>query len=459
VSAAALLAALEAAGVRTEGLDALRDVSGLPLGRPAAVVAPDHPEGVVAVVSAARAAGVRVAVVGATQAYWRPLSLDGVLALRVDRLRSIAVGDGVVRVGAGAAVRDVDATLRAVGRHLPFRPDAFGDSTVGGMVAAGSTSGWGMGLADVDRSVVQLDVVDGRGLRWSTGASGAWPSLPPFLRPGVPDATGLFLAAEGSFGVVVGVTLRAPPAPWRVRLTGHVALEGRARLATSLRPALESGLLETAKIVAYRDGAQTADRTRDAEVELWVASPWSSEEALARAAAVAAAVSGLQGIRQTVEDAEARSGRGPLYEATWQGPASALRAYRASHALLGMDVNADWSMLEALLASADDELDAQDDLSGLVGRRAALYLAPGFLNLGLHTTVLAASASAAQQAGAQTLSRWSSLPVIPYRVGRSWPDATLDGIDAPVASVWQGLREVLDPDGVFVPTSVLRRGR
>jgi hypothetical protein len=124
-----------------------------------------------------------------------------------------------------------------------------------------------------------------------------------------------------------------------------------------------------------------------------------------------------------------------------------------------MDVNADWSMLEALLASADDELDAQDGLSGLVGRRAALYLAPGFLNLGLHTTVLAASAAAAQQAGAQTLSRWSSLPVIPYRVGRSWPDATLDGIDAPVASVWQGLREVLDPDGVFVPTSVLRRGR
>lgn len=459
MTARALVAALQTAGLKVEELSTSRDVAGCDLGEPLAVVAPDSVAGVVAAVGAARSVGARIAVVGATQAYWRPLALDGVLALRVDRLRSIAIGEGVVTVGAGASVREVDVALRAVGRHLPFRPDAFGDSSVGGMVAAGSTSGWGMGLTDVDRCVVQLDVVDGRGLPWSTGASGAWPRLPPFLRSGTPDATGLFLAAEGSFGVVVGATLRAPPAPWRVRLSGTVTLAGRGALAASLRPALEAGILETARIAAYRDGAGVGERGRDAEVELWVASGWSAEEALARAAAVVAAAVGLQGARQTIEDAACRAGSGPLYEATWQGPASALEGYRQAHALLGLDVNADWSMLPILLASADDELDRQATLPGLIGRRAALYLAPGFLNLGLHTTVTRDAAASAQRAGAETLARWAELPVVPYRIGRAWPEATLDAIDGAVASVWAGIRQVLDPDGVFVPTSVMRRAR
>lgn len=146
-------------------------------------------------------------------------------------------GHGCVRVGAGVALADLEAALRAAGWTYPPAP-TWTAATVGGIVATnaagpatfkhGVTRDWVAGLTVVLPCGEVLDLRrgevvasgDGR-LEIDTATSGtiglaiaplSWPDVPKrsagyALVPGM-DLVDLFVGAEGTLGVVTGVSLR-----------------------------------------------------------------------------------------------------------------------------------------------------------------------------------------------------------------------------------------------------------
>jgi FAD/FMN-containing dehydrogenase len=447
----ALRAALEGAAVPSHDPGgAWEDIARYPIGRPLLVAAPRDTLGVAAVVREAGARGVRVVPVGHRTAYWAPLHVEGAVALDLSGLQTRYLDDGVVEVGAGVTVRALDEALRAQGRHLPFRPDAFGDTTVAAMLSVGSTSGFGMVQGPASRWVAGLEVVTGEGRILRAGASAAWPHLPVFTRDGLPDATGLFFAAEGTLGIITRAWLHAPPAPHRVHLHARVAHAHLPDLLALGRRWVDAHAVETLRAARYADGGPDGVWVLDA----WVRSTWSAEEAATRAGDLTGALTAETGasVRLTPEDEEGRSGRGAFYEATWQGPPGALAAWGATHQLVGLDVNVSWAGLPAVLDAAAQIVAAQQGAPGVVGGRTALYLAPELVNVGLHTTVRADVDGAVTWAHAhlrEGLSRLWDAGVVPYRPGRAWPSVVWSTLDPSARALMDAAKAALDPHGVL----------
>src|SRR6185369_501685 len=119
------------------------------------------------------------------------------------------------------------------------------------------------------------------------------------------------------------------------------------------------------------------------EVDVWIASPWSGSEASERAAAAAQDLAALAShVIATPETSAARSGQSPDHDARFLGPMSGHEEFAARHALIGVDVNAPYERTEAMLSVAR-ELVADQLSAGVEQTRIALYLAPGFVNLGI----------------------------------------------------------------------------
>jgi hypothetical protein len=108
----------------------------------------------------------------------------------------------------------------------------------------------------------------------------------------------------------------------------------------------------------------------------------------------------------------------------------------------------------ALVETATDLYETQRRSPHVLAARMALYLAPDFLNLGLHAAASHAPEAAAWAAAfvPEALGRLWGHGVIPYRVGRSWPQQTLDALDPHVRDAWTRLRRALDPAGVLHPS-------
>ena len=429
-----------------------RDIAGRALGAPRAAVRPTDTASIAALVAAAAHARVSVVPYGARTAYWWPLELTDAIGLDLTGLDDHRFADGVLEAGAGALIRPIDLTLRAAGHALAWLPDAFGDTPIGGAAAMAGTSGIGMAQGPFSRTLTGLEVVTGEGRVLRTGASGAWPHLPMFLRDGVPDLTGLLLGSEGAFGVITRVWLRPPLAPWLVHLRGVAPLATVEPLLEVGQRLAALGVLETLRAVRQSDGEHPGSFVVDA----WATSPWSPAEAAARAEHARAELHRATGATFRVEahDAHDRAGRGPRYEARWSGPMGAHAAFAERAALLGLDVNAPWPGVAALIETATDLYEAKRRSPHVLAARMALYLAPDFLNLGLHAAASHAPEAAAWAAAfvPEALGRLWGHGVIPYRVGRSWPQQTLDALDPHVRDAWTRLRRALDPAGVLHPS-------
>lgn len=418
------------------------DIGRFDLGTPLAVVTPGTEDEAAAVVAWCASQRIGVVPVGRRTAYWHPLHLDGTVALDLRRLDTIT-WSGLVRCGAGTAVRPLDVALRGRGFHLPLHPDAFGDTSVGAMVASACTSGIGMGQGAIGRWVAGLRVIDGEGRIFRTGsdAIGA-----PLLRDGLPDLTGLLLGAEGGLGVVTAIDLALVPAPWRVRLRFAAPAAAGSEVAALGRSL--AGLYDTFRVIR---GAEPPRAPGGWDADLWIQSPLSAEEARARADVVAARIRDTLAVTVTIapETETARQGRSPAYDERWQGPSAGHRAFAERAALIGLDVNAPYEAAPSLLRIAEAQL-AEAVAHPVPQARIALYLAPGFVNLGLHVSC----AHTDREWGHAHQQRWltalAELSVVPYRLGRTWPAALLTR-DPVARAHLLAIKRALDPHGILHP--------
>lgn len=437
---AALVAALGAAHVEPRG--GLRDVSG----RECAFawwVRPGDTAEVAAVVRACREHRAGLVPVGSGTAYWAPLPEHAAVALDLSRLEGLEWSGRVAVVGAGAAVRPLDQQLRAAGGHLALHPDAFGDTTLGALVATACTSGIGMGTTTIGDAICGVEVVTGTGEVIFTG-SAARAGVPPFLREGFPDLTGCFIGAEGGLGVVTRVALKFRPAPWRIHLRGGVPAEGLAAvvgLGRSLGGAYDTFRL-TRSLGRWGEGYA---------LDVWVISAFSAREAAERAVEVERRLveAGARVESRAAESARARGGKSPEYDARWTGRLGGLDLFTARARMRGLDVNAAYEAFDVLLPAAEALIAAQR-AAGVPESRLAWYLAPDFVNLGVHASVPLDTDPWPPEASAPWFERFAALPVVPYRLGRSWPPEMLDGLGAGREAL-RALRRQLDPDGILQP--------
>ncbi len=440
-----VLAAGLAARVGSENVEpgvVVRDTAGRDCG-PFLQVRPANTAEVAEVLRYCASERAPVVPVGRATAYWHPLPDDAAVALDLRRLNAVEWIGQVAVAGAGAAVRPLDQALRAAGGHLALHPDAFGGTTLGALVATACTSGIGMGQTTVGELVAGVEVVSGAGDVFFTG-SASHQAVPPLLREGLPDLTGLFLGAEGGIGVVTKVALRFRPPPWRVHLRGAVdptALKRVVSLGRTLADAYDTFRL-TRSLTTWNQGYV---------LDLWVVSSFSAQEAGVRAAEVERRLieAGALISRRVVESPRARDGVGPDYDARWAGPIDGLAAFAARGRLRGLDVNAAYECVPDLLLAAEAMLAAQR-VAGVPESRLAWYLAPDFVNLGVHATVPLDSDPWPPAVSRPWFDRFAALPVVPYRLGRAWPAGWLEGLGVTRES-FRALKATFDPMGILQP--------
>lgn len=441
------------ASAMNTAVEPAHDVCRFPLGQPRIVVTPEDTAQVKCVVEAARRSAVPVVPHGFMSGYWRPLHLDGAIALDVSALQGLRLEDDVVVCGAGVGFRRLDVWLRARGLHLPLRPDAFGETSIGAMVATGCTSGFGMGDGPLSRHITGLTVVTGAGKVVRTGASWGLRDTPPFLRDGLPDLTSAFIGSEGTLGVITEVALRPLPAPWRVRV--HAELPGTAEVGVALcvlgRTLGASGVYDT-----YRGAREVEGNAANPcfALDTWIRSRWSAAEADERAERVASNIRAELGVTATVtpESEAARRGESPDYDLPWPGPEGSLAMMTEHFHLVGMDVNAPHACARDLMDLAD-AVAAEQHARGALQVRTALYLAPEFINLGLHSAfpVNQDTIAWSRTHVEKWLARLSRLPVVPYRTGRVWPVGDAGRITPEASSDLHALKRFFDPDGLMNP--------
>lgn len=428
------------------------DLSRHSLGIPLARVRPRDTGEVAQVVVAARAAGVPVVPAGQRTAYWRPLRFDGAVVLETSGLDRIEEPDwegGLVWCGAGATVRAVDDRLRAGGAALAAYPDAFGDTSVGAMVATGFCAGLGMGLATLSDLVGGLRVVLGTGEVLPTGA-GLVLQASAFVRVGLPDPTELFFASEGALGVVTEVAIRLRPLAARTQLSWAVpAGPGGVRAVVAFARRLRApGLYETLRATWER--GPEAGGAEPLRVDLVLQSPLDAAELEGRVrAATALARECLVGAPPPSRCAAPGDAPDPAGDGHW--------ARMGRGHFVGVDVVAPYGELEACWEVAE-EVVARARQRPSRSLRSALYFAPGFVNLGLHFVFEGTSDAAVREAHGLiewAIARLAPLRVIPYRWGRAWGPALGPKLDPVYRALVHDLKRRCDPDGILHPGASL----
>jgi L-gulono-1,4-lactone dehydrogenase len=168
--------------------------------RPARVVAPRSREELAEVVGAAAAAGEKISVTGAGHSFTEAAMTDRTM-LRLDGLRGVLDADrgsGLVRVGAGTVLADLNEELAWLGLALENMGD-IDAQTVAGAISTG-THGTGAAFGNISARVegIELVLADGS-VRDLTAAGDA--ELLRAARVGV-----------GALGAISAVTLRCFPA-------------------------------------------------------------------------------------------------------------------------------------------------------------------------------------------------------------------------------------------------------
>lgn len=372
------------------------------------------------------AVGCRPRPVGALTTFWEPDAFDVDVALDTLGLRTpsrIDVAERVGCFGAGLTVREVDQMARAQGLCLVAYPDSDGSASVGSMAAVACTSGLGMArLAPVEQ-IVGLTVVTPDATVLKTGAS--WRLGHGGIAHGMPDPTGMFLGAQGRFGVITEVVLALTPVPWLAARTWSEPWRPADALADALRAAraeIDRGFIDSLRLETVAGGG-----TQPTTME-WLARCWSPESAAIaseRAASVATRL-GARDSRAWVESAAGRRGEEPDHDARYSLPPGSHHARTGQAGFLGLEVNVNWG------AQLDAALGVFAELSRALGAlplghlRLGVYLAPHTVSIGAHAMLSGgtATADAVRDAMAPFIEPLAALGALPYRSGRLWQATT-----------------------------------
>lgn len=177
--------------------------------RPARVLAPRSREELAEAVGAAAAAGEKVKVTGSGHSFTEA-AMTGATMVRLDGLRGVLEADresGLVKVGAGTVLRDLNQELAALGLGLENMGD-IDAQTVAGAISTG-THGTGAGFGNISARVEELEMVLADGSVRELGAAGAGG-----VAGGTPDDAALLRAARvgvGALGAISAVTIRCVP--------------------------------------------------------------------------------------------------------------------------------------------------------------------------------------------------------------------------------------------------------
>jgi L-gulonolactone oxidase len=168
--------------------------------RPAEILAPANREELAAALVAAAGAGRKVSVAGSGHSFTEAALSEGTL-LRIEALRGVIdadPGSGLVKVGAGAVLADLNEELAGLGLAMENLGD-IDSQTVAGAISTG-THGTGARLRNISAQVEGLELVLADGsVRHLTAAT--HPELLRAARVGV-----------GALGAIAAVTLRCVPA-------------------------------------------------------------------------------------------------------------------------------------------------------------------------------------------------------------------------------------------------------
>jgi FAD-linked oxidoreductase len=168
--------------------------------RPARVVAPRSREELAEAVGAAAAAGQKVSVTGSGHSFTEAAMTEATM-VRLDALRGVLDADrqsGLVRVGAGTVLADLNEELAALGLALENLGD-IDAQTLAGAISTG-THGTGAGFANISARIEAVELVLGDGSVRELSAA-AEPELLRAARIGI-----------GALGAISAVTLCCFPA-------------------------------------------------------------------------------------------------------------------------------------------------------------------------------------------------------------------------------------------------------
>jgi L-gulono-1,4-lactone dehydrogenase len=168
--------------------------------RPGRVAAPRTVEELAGAIGAAAAAGQKVSVAGSGHSFTETAMTDGTM-IQVEALRGVLDADresGLVRVGGGTVLRDLNEALDGLGLALENLGD-IDAQTAAGAISTG-THGTGAAYANISSRVEGIELVLGDGSVRELTAAGE-PELLRAARIGV-----------GALGAISAVTLRCFPA-------------------------------------------------------------------------------------------------------------------------------------------------------------------------------------------------------------------------------------------------------
>lgn len=360
--------------------------------------------------------------IGSLTTFWEPHPRDvevGIDTLGLDAPARIDVAERIGCFGAGVTVRAVDRLARAQGLCLVAYPDSDGSASVGSLAAVACTTGLGMARISPVEQIVGLTIVTPDATVLKTGAS--WRLGRGGIAHGMPDPTGMFLGAQGRFGVITEVVLALAPAPHLAARTWSEPWRPPNALADALRRTRDE--IDTGRIDSVRLEAVCAGGTRPAAIE-WFARCWASESAEAadaHAAGVATRL-GARDARGWVESAAGRRGELPDHDARYSLPPGSHHQRTGQDGFLGIEVNVNWGeQLDATLVVFAELFAALAALA--VGHvRLGVYPGPHTVAVGVQAMLTGGTATpdAVRDAIARFVDPLSVLGALPYRPGRSW---------------------------------------
>jgi L-gulonolactone oxidase len=168
--------------------------------RPARILAPGSREELVEAVAGAAAAGQKVSVTGSAHSFTETAMTDQTM-LRLEALRGVLDADresGLVRVGAGTVLADLNEELATLGLALENLGD-IDAQTIAGAISTG-THGTGAGFGNISARVEGIELVLADG------------SVRDLTAAGDPDLLRAARIGIGALGAISAVTLRCFPA-------------------------------------------------------------------------------------------------------------------------------------------------------------------------------------------------------------------------------------------------------
>ncbi len=169
--------------------------------RPAEVVRPRSRDELAEAIAAAAGAGRRISVAGSGHSFTETAMTDGGTMLRVEALKGVLdadPGSGLVRVGGGTVLADLNEELAALGLALENLGD-IDRQTIAGAISTG-THGTGARLRNISAQVEGMELVLADG------------SVRPLSAATHPELLRAARVGIGALGAIAAVTLRCVPA-------------------------------------------------------------------------------------------------------------------------------------------------------------------------------------------------------------------------------------------------------